>query len=183
MMKSDAQIAPRAAPALTRKAPIDAPPDMTQKQRQFADALSKAGAKPRSPTMDAVEGQPLGAPMQIANSFAGAPIIATTPAAPTSDAAFAAHIERVAAAIAEVSGAGAKPQIILTLPAGPTRIDGAVIGRDATGGLHITLMTTADIAPANAAQLQAQLSDRLLRREVRVAKMGMQRLHRRGSDA
>ena len=128
------------------------------------------------------EDQPAGALLTTPVTYA-ATAIAPTAATASTDAAFAAHIERIAAAIAEVAAGGAKADVHLTLPTGATRIDGAVIGRDAMGQLHIVLTTASAIAPATAAQLQSQLTERLLRRDIRVSKMGLQRINRGGSEA
>jgi hypothetical protein len=181
-MKGDSSIAPKAMPTHAKREKSIAPSDLGQKQRLFADALNKAAAKPALQRNKQAEDQPVGALVTAPINYA-ATAMAPTPATAATDAAFAAHIERIAAAIAEVAAGGAKADFHLTLPVGPTRIDGAVIGRDALGQLHIVLTTASAIAPATAAQLQSQLTERLLRREIRVAKMGLQRMSRRDSEA
>ncbi len=181
-MKGDAAIAPKTTPIQGKRQEGDAPSDITQKQRLFADALNKASNKPSTLRNKLAEDQPVVALVTGPVNYA-ATAMAPTPATAPSDAAFAAHIERIAAAIAEVTAGGAKADVHLTLPAGPTRIDGAVIGRDAMGQIHIVLTTASAITPTTAAQLQSQLTERLLRREIKVAKMGLQRINRRESDA
>jgi hypothetical protein len=181
-MKGDPSIAPKAMPTQAKRPRDDAPADLGQKQRLFADALNKAATKPAAQRNKLAEEQPVGALATAPVTYA-ATAMAPTPATAATDAAFAAHIERIAAAIAEVAAGGAKADVHLTLPAGPTRIDGAVIGRDAMGQLHIILTTASAIAPATAAQLQNQLTERLLRREIRIARMALQRSNRRESDA
>ena len=181
-MKSDTAIAPKAMPAQSKKEARVAPTEIGQKQRLFADALNKVASKPTLLRNKLAEDQPVGALLTTPVTYAAA-AIAPTAATASTDAAFAAQIERIASAIAEVAAGGAKADVHLTLPAGPTRIDGAVIGRDALGQIHIVLTTASAIAPATAAQLQNQLTERLLRRDIRVAKMGLQRVSRCESEA
>ncbi len=181
-MKGDSSIAPKAMPSQSKTSERVAPSDVGQKQRLFADALNKASAKPAALNNKLAEDQPVDALVTTPVTYA-ATAMTPIPATAASDASFAAHIERIAAAIAEVAANGAKADVHLTLPAGPTRIDGAVIGRDAMGHIHIVLTTASAIAPATAAQLQSQLTERLLRREIRVAKMALQRINRRESEA
>jgi hypothetical protein len=181
-MKGDSAIAPKAMPAQSNKEERISPSDRGQKQRLFADALNKAASKPAALRNKLAEEQPVGTLVMAPVTYAATAMAPTSATAPT-DAAFAAHLERIAAAIAEMAAGGAKADVHLTLPAGPTRIDGAVIGRDAMGQLHIVLTTGSAIAPASAAQLQSQLTERLLRRDVRVAKMALQRINRRDSEA
>lgn len=181
-MTGDTQIAPKATHALAKKELVLPPTDLSQKQRLFADAMTKAETKPQAIRKKLADDQPVGLLMTLATGYAAAAPEAT-PATASTDPVFAAHIERIAAAIAEVAASGAKSEIHLQLPPGATRVDGAVIGRDAMGALHIVLTTASDIPPANAAQLQSQLTERLLRREIRVAKLGLQRIDRRESEA
>ncbi len=147
--------------------------------RLFADALKRADAKPTPARKKLAEDAPSGsanhAPVRPGDAMA--PTV-SAPAAPA-DPAIAAHIERIAAAIAEVASGGAHAEVHIQLPPGATRIDGAVIGRNESGGLHIVLTTASAITPASAAQLQADLNERLVRREIRVARMSLQRVDRR----
>ena len=181
-MKGDSTIAPKAMPPPGKKQDGIAPSEVAQKQRLFADALNKAASKPAALRNKLAEDQPGGALVTAPVAYA-ATAMAPTPATAATDATFAAHIERIAAAIAEVTAGGAKADVHLTLPSGSTRIDGAVIGRDAMGQIHIVLTTASAIAPATAAQLQNQLTERLLRRDIRVAKIGLQQVSRRESEA
>jgi hypothetical protein len=50
-----------------------------------------------------------------------------------------------------------------------------VLGRNDAGQMHIVLTTAAAITPATAAQMQSQLTERLLRRDIRVSRMTLQR--------
>jgi hypothetical protein len=177
MMKNDPSISARQMPKPSRREVAPPVSDLAQKQRQFADSLDKARGKTVPLRPKQAEELPVGALMTVASGYAvlGQPPTAAT--APT-DAAFAAHIERIAAAIAEIAASGANADIHVQLPPGATGINGAVLGRTDMGQIHIMLTTAAAIPPATAAQLQSQLSARLLRRDVKVAKIGLQQIKR-----
>lgn len=178
MMKNDPSISARPMPKPTRQAAAPPASDNAQKQRQFADALDKALGKPAPLRPKQAEELPVGALMTVAAGYAALGPTPTATTAPT-DAAFAAHIERIAAAIAEIAASGANADVHVQLPPGATGINGAVLGRNDMGQIHIVLTTANAIPPATAAQLQSQLSERLLRRDVKVAKIGLQRIGRR----
>jgi hypothetical protein len=175
MMKGDTPLMPKTIVPPTKSAMAATPRERAQSQHLFADALKRADAKPLPLKKKAVEDQPAGASMTMPVDYA-LTASSTPPAGPAqADKAMAAHLERIAAAIAEVSNHGAEAEIHLQLPPGATRIDGAVLGRNDAGQMHIVLTTASAITPAASAQLQSQLSDRLLRRDIRVARMTLQR--------
>lgn len=175
MMKNDPSISARQTPKPARNDVAPPMSDLAQKQRQFADALDKARAKPVPLRPKQAEELPVGAHLTVAAGYAALSQTPTAATAPT-DAALAAHIERIAAAIAELAASGANADVHVQLPPGATGINGAVLGRNNIGQIHIVLTTAAAIPPATAAQLQTQLSERLLRRDVKVAKIGLQRI-------
>lgn len=177
MMKNDPSVSARQMPKSARKEVARPVSDLAQTQRQFAEALDKARGKPAPLRPKQAEDLPVGAPMTVASGYATVVPTSTAATAPT-DPAFAAHIERIAAAIAEIAAAGANADVHIQLPPGATGITGAVLGRNEMGQIHIVLTTAAAIPPATAAQLQSQLSERLLRRDVKVAKIGLQRVPR-----
>lgn len=178
MMKGETMLGAKRALTFEKKQSVLTPPDLGQKQRLFADALTKAEGKPVTNRRKMAEDQPVGGAVMAPITYAAT--IAAAPLPPPADATMAAHIERIAAAIAEVTSSGAKAEIQIQLPPGATRLDGAIIGRNDAGQLHIVLTTAAAITPAASAQLQSQLTERLLRRDIRVAKMNLQRVSRRG---
>jgi hypothetical protein len=83
------------------------------------------------------------------------------------------QLARIAAALAELCEKGAHAQYQLTLPAGATTIEGAVIGRDPTGRLTVQLIANAAISPAAIQQLQAALRTRLMGRKAQLGKLGV----------
>jgi hypothetical protein len=83
------------------------------------------------------------------------------------------QLARIAAALAELCEKGAHAQYQLTLPAGATTIEGAVIGRDPTGKLNVQLIANAAISPAAIQQLQAALRTRLMGRKAQLGKLGV----------
>jgi hypothetical protein len=180
MMKGETPLAAKTIIPPTKSARIAEPRDRAQSQHLFADALKRADAKPQSLKKKMVEDQPVGALITMPVDYTMS-ASSTPPAGPAqADSAMAAHIERIAAAIAEIASDGAQAETHLQLPPGATRIDGAVLGRNAAGQMHIVLTTAAAIAPATAAQMQSQLTERLLRRDIKVAKIGVQRVKRSG---
>jgi hypothetical protein len=104
------------------------------------------------------------------NEFARA--VAVAHAAPA-DAVPNQQLARIAAALAELCEKGANAEYQLTLPAGATTIEGAVIGRDPTGKLNIQLIANAAISPAAIQQLQAALRLRLMDRKTQLGKLGV----------
>jgi hypothetical protein len=98
--------------------------------------------------------------------------VAIAHAAPA-DAVPNEQLARIAAALAELCEKGANAEYQLTLPAGATTIEGAVIGRDPTGKLNIQLIANAAISPAAVQQLQAALRMRLIGRKAQLGKLGV----------
>lgn len=175
MMKGDTPFMPKTIIPPTKSAMATPPRERAQSQHLFADALKRADAKPHTLKKKTVEDQPVGTSMTMPIDYA-LTASSARPAGPAQgDKAMAAHLERIAAAIAEVSKHGVQAEIHLQLPPGATRIDGAVLGRNDSGQMHIVLTTASTITPAASAQLQSQLSERLLRRDIRVARMTLQR--------
>jgi hypothetical protein len=180
MMKGETPLAAKTIVPPTKSVRIAEPRDRAQSQHLFADALKRADAKSQPLKKKMVEDQPGGVSITTPVDYALS-ASSTPPAGPVqADAAMAAHIERIAAAIAEVANSGAQAETHLQLPLGATRIDGAVLGRNDAGQMHIILTTAAVIAPATAAQMQSQLTERLLRRDIKVAKIDVQRVKRSG---
>jgi hypothetical protein len=177
MMKNDPSITARPMPAPAQNNAEPPISDLANKQRQFADALDKARAKPLPLRPKQAEDLPVGALMTVASGYA-AINAAPTATASSNDAAFAAHLERIAAAIAELAASGVNADVHVQLPPGATGINGAVLGRNSLGQIHVVLTTAAAIPPTTAAQLQSQLSERLLRRDIKIAKIGIQRIGR-----
>ncbi|NLS25168.1 hypothetical protein S2M10_01310 [Sphingomonas sp. S2M10] len=171
--------APTSGPVQTKSAPKprDVPskgePDTAPKQRKaFADALSRHAGKRAAtdPGMDKAEGL---AAMIAPRDFAALAVAARPAAAGAVDPAQHAQLDRIAAAIAEVSKT-AQPEVHLSLPLGSYKVEGAVLGRDLAGQVNVLLLPSAAVPPAVAAQWSEQLHERLLRREVRVGKVGVQ---------
>ncbi len=175
MMKGDTAVPVKTIPLAAKTARIADPQNRAQVQNLFADALKRADAKPPALKKKIIEDQPVGVSITMPVDYALTASAAPAAGPAHADSAMAAHIERIAAAIAEVVNKGASAEIHLQLPPGATRIDGAVLGRNDAGQMHIVLTTTAAIAPASAAQMQSQLTERLLRRDVRIARMTLQR--------
>jgi hypothetical protein len=154
--------------------------DVGQAKQKFQDALLKNERKFIKLDDKKLEDQVSGMSAFATGALVGsATVQASATVAP--DLQMAAHIERIAAAIAEVAAGGAKAEVQLTLPKGVTAIDGAIIGRNEAGALHIMLTSPTAIAPAQAAMLQASLQDRLRQRDVRVGKVSLQKVDRRGT--
>ncbi len=72
-----------------------------------------------------------------------------------------AHLEKIAAAIAELTTKGADAQFQLNLPMGSTMIEGAILGRDASGRIMVQLLSPSILPPQLASQLSADLARRL----------------------
>ena len=175
MMKGDSAVTAKAIPPAAKAVRIVEPQNRAQTQHLFADALKRADVKPQPLKKKITEDQPVGGSITLPVDYALTASAAPAAGPAQADSAMAAHIERIAAAIAEITKSGSNAEIHLQLPPGATRIDGAVIGRNDAGQMHIVLTTAAAIAPATAAQMQSQLTERLLRRDIRVARMTLQR--------
>jgi hypothetical protein len=81
------------------------------------------------------------------------------------------HLEKIAAAIAELSAKGVEAHYQLSLPMGPTMIDGAILARDASGRMMIQLLCPAILPPLQAKQLAADLARRLLDKKMRLGEI------------
>lgn len=154
--------------------------DTRQAKRIFEESLSKT-ARQLMKSDEKISGDP--APAAV--SFASPQMVGSTtvhaPASGAIDPQMTAHLARISAAIAEVAASGATAEVHLTLPKGATAIDGAIIGRNNSGALHIILTAHDAIAPAQAAMLQASLHDRLRQRDIRVGKIALKKVEFRGA--
>jgi hypothetical protein len=72
-----------------------------------------------------------------------------------------AHLEKMAAAIAELVTKGTDAQFTLNLPMGSAMIEGAILGRDASGRIMVQLLSPSILPPHLASQLSADLARRL----------------------
>jgi len=144
-------------------------PQPAQK-RAFADALTRTAGKTKKQNPD----DGVFAALTMPRDLAAAPMVESAATAGDVDAMLHAHLDRIAAAIAEVAKGGAEPQVQLSLPLGAYRIEGAVLGRDLAGQINVMLIPATAVPTAMAAQWSEQLNERLLRREVRVGKVGVQ---------
>lgn len=149
-------------------------PQPAQK-RAFADALTRNAGKTKMQNAD----DGILAALTTPRDLAAAPMAEAATSAGDVDAMLHAHLDRIAAAIAEVAKGGAEPQVQLSLPLGAYRIEGAVLGRDLAGQINVLLIPATAVSPAMAAQWSEQLNERLLRREVRVGRVGVQAPSRR----
>lgn len=163
--------APRPQPTPRARESTPLPQVQTAQKRAFADALSLANARAKSGKARLADDPSLATSML---SSAGRSAIASTPPSATTDAALAAQIERIAAAIAEVAATGANAQLHLSLPLGLNRIDGAILGRDAAGRLNVLLIPGSAVPPTTATRWSEQLSERLLRRDIRLGRVTVQ---------
>ena len=81
-----------------------------------------------------------------------------------------ATLQRMAAAIAEVGKAGIDAKMTIQFGGVNGVADGAILGRDARGGLTVHLVgAPPHMTPANAQMLRADLMQRLLKRKVNVS--------------
>lgn len=166
------QVQPRSVPA-PRDTPAKAEPEAAPKQRKaFADALSRHAGKrvAKDPGADKADGL---AAISAPRDFVALSVAARPSAAGVVDPVQHAQLDRIAAAIAEVSKS-AQPEVHLALPLGSYRVEGAVLGHDLAGQVNVLLIPSAAVPPAVAAQWSEQLHERLLRREVRVGRVGVQ---------
>lgn len=162
----------KSAPA-PREVPVKGAPEAAPKQRKaFADALLRHAGKKlaKEPGTDKADGLAAMLAPRDAATFA---IAARPSAAGAVDPAQHAQLDRIAAAIAEVSKT-ARPEVHLSLPLGSYKVEGAVLGQDLAGRLNVLLVPSSAVPPAVSAQWSEQLHERLLRREVRVGKVAVQ---------
>ena len=83
-----------------------------------------------------------------------------------------ATLQRMAAAIAEVTKAGVDAKMTVQFGAMNGIADGAILGRDPRGGLTIHLVgAPPHMTPANAQTLRADLMQRLLKRKLNVSEV------------
>jgi hypothetical protein len=82
-----------------------------------------------------------------------------------------AHLEKIAAAIAELTAKGADAQYQLNLPMGPAHIEGAILGRDAGGRIMIQLLSPSVLPPQLASQLAADLTRRLQDKKLKLGEI------------
>ncbi len=142
-------------------------------QRAFAKAMSDAAPPSRADKRKSDDDAP---PLTMTTARAlhpGQAQVAPSSAGLT-DTALAAQVERMAAAIAEVTAKGADAQFTLNMPLGSTKIEGAVLARDAAGRITISLIPATAIAPAQAAQMARQLTERLMKRDVKLGRVAFQ---------
>jgi hypothetical protein len=109
-----------------------------------------------------------GGAVQTATDFAKAVAMASIS---KPDAMPDAQLARIIAALEELVDKGGTAEYQLTLPAGATTIEGAVIGRDPTGKLNIQLLANAAIPPAAIQQLQTALRMRLNYKKAELGKL------------
>jgi hypothetical protein len=83
-----------------------------------------------------------------------------------------AHLDRIAAAIAELSGKDIDMRFQLNLPFGTARIDNALIGRDTMGRLTVQLACNSVLPAETMAKMSNELARRLRERKLRVGDVG-----------
>jgi hypothetical protein len=81
------------------------------------------------------------------------------------------HLARIIAALEELVENGTTAEYQVSLPAGPTTIEGAVLGRDPTGKLNIQLIANAVIPAAALQQLQTALRQRMANHKGQLGKL------------
>lgn len=163
---------PRPMPsALTPRSATNGNAEPTpQHRRGFADALARHSGKGLQKDK---EDSPFAA-IAMPREFAPHQVIEARTVAGDVDADFQAHLDRIAAAIAEMAKSGADAEVQLSLPLGGYRVEGAVLGRDLAGQINVLLVPSHAVPPALATQWSEQLNERLLRREIRVGRIGVQ---------
>jgi hypothetical protein len=96
--------------------------------------------------------------------------MATAPAAPPETPP--AHLDKIAAAIAELSGKEVDVQFQLSLPMGNTHVESVMIGRDAMGRIAVQLTANAILPPETMTKMSAELSRRLREKKLRIGDIG-----------
>lgn len=140
-------------------------------ERPHARVTSDSGKQEHLPGAAAEDDELPGinAGSNVANTRAGPPGAARPDAAGIVDDQV--HIERMAAAIAEVAAKGAEARYVVEFPPG-LPATGAVIARDAAGALVLRIVGTDDRMSARASErMRAELADALSRRKLRVARI------------
>jgi hypothetical protein len=105
--------------------------------------------------------------MAILGARAKPAVVQSAPAEPPP-----AHLDRIAAAIAELSGKDIDMRFQLNLPFGTAQIDTALVGRDAMGRLTIQLACNSALPPETMAKMSSELARRLRERKLRVGDIG-----------
>lgn len=148
-----------------RTAPV---PTLAAQHRAFVDALGRSGGRqPRSRDgRDDSATAAMPGPMP-PSLFASSPTAGAPPAPAGPDEAQRTAFDRIAAAIAELAQQGAEAEVTMTFPADRYRVTGAVLGRDAVGQVHVTLLSQTAVPPAVAAQWAGELTERMTRRALR----------------
>lgn len=82
------------------------------------------------------------------------------------------HLDRIAAAIAELSGKDIDMRFQLNLPFGAGQVDTALIGRDAMGRLTVQLASNAVLPPEVMTKMSNELARRLRERKLRIGDVG-----------
>jgi hypothetical protein len=85
----------------------------------------------------------------------------------------AEHLARMAAAIQELTANGATANYQLHLPMGSALVQGAVLGRDASGNLAIQLIASGTLTPQQTAQLRSELIQRMEKRRLKVSSVAV----------
>ncbi len=132
---------------------------------------SKGPVKRREDDSDRRDGFGGGNAASTASDFART--LAMAQASPP-DAMPPEHLARIVAALEELAEQGANAEYQLSLPAGATMVEGAVIGRDPTGKLTVQLLANAAIPVAALQQLQTALRQRLAGRTLQLGKLTVQ---------
>ncbi len=143
-------------------------PTLAAQHRAFADALGRSGGRSPRPRelRDDGSATATGCPMPPAMRASSATVLASPPPAAPDEVQMAAF-DRIAAAIAELTQHGADAEVTMSFPAGGYRVSGAVLGRDAAGQVHVTLLSQSAVPPTVAAQWAGELTEHLARRALR----------------
>jgi hypothetical protein len=85
----------------------------------------------------------------------------------------AEHLARMAAAIQELATNGATANYHLQLPLGSVLLQGAVLGRDASGHLAIQLIASGTLTPQQTAQLRSELIQRMEKKRLKISSVAV----------
>jgi hypothetical protein len=83
----------------------------------------------------------------------------------------AAHLEKIAAAIQELSGKGVNAEFTLNLPLGPTHAQSVILGRDVQGRIMLQIISATRLPDHIMTGLSADLSKRLQKKLLRVGEV------------